>query len=289
MKQILNLTNKEKSPIQYTVSDFPDGQQSLTIDTKSIILSTDEVEIKSRFNSFRDLELIICATAALKNLMIEKIHLYIPHCLGGRSDRKFSEGGINYVKNIVAPIINAQEYSGVSIFDPHSDVLEGCIDKFVKMENYILVRNSIEDYKMKNPGREFRIISPDAGALKKVYLAAENVGYTDEILIGSKHRDMKTGRITRTEVDLKGTSPNWDFFIIDDICDGGRTFIELAKVINSHVWPYDEYFRGKIYLVVSHGIFSAGLESLLDVFETIYTTDSIKEVNNERVHQLKFF
>jgi ribose-phosphate pyrophosphokinase len=289
MKQILNLTNKEKSPIQYTTSDFPDGQQSLTIDTKSIIPSTDEVEIKSRFNSFRDLELIICATAALKNLMIEKIHLYIPHCLGGRSDRKFSEGGINYVKNIVAPIINAQEYSSVSIFDPHSDVLEGCIDKFVKMENYILVRNSIEDYKMKNPGREFRIISPDAGALKKVYLAAENVGYTDEILIGSKHRDMKTGRITRTEVDLKGTSPNWDFFIIDDICDGGRTFIELAKVINSHVWPYDEYFRGKIYLVVSHGIFSAGLESLLDVFETIYTTDSIKEVNNERVHQLKFF
>jgi ribose-phosphate pyrophosphokinase len=82
-------------------------------------------------------------------------------------------------------------------------------------------------------------------------------------------------------VPLNGTNPTEDFFIFDDICDGGRTFIEIAKVIKSHVWPSDEKFQGKIYLVVTHGIFSAGLLELSKWFECVYTTNSVRDIDSE--------
>jgi ribose-phosphate pyrophosphokinase len=64
--------------------------------------------------------------------------------------------------------------------------------------------------------------------------------------------------------------------IIDDICDGGRTFIELAKVIK-------EQTDKPIYLVVTHGIFSGGFEKLSDVLDGIFCTNSVKNINFETV------
>lgn len=80
--KVLNLVNKEESDIKYEVSKFPDGQQSLTIlnSIKGTTLFTlqnhnTDIQIKSRLNDFRDLELIICANAALKNLGLTNVHL----------------------------------------------------------------------------------------------------------------------------------------------------------------------------------------------------------------------
>lgn len=88
------------------------------------------------------------------------------------------------------------------------------------------------------------------------------------------------------------------FFILDDICDGGRTFIEIAKAIkmkqslSSAVHPEN---HGKIYLVVTHGIFSAGLKPLNEYFDGIYTTNSYVVMddpefslrNDNEMHKLK--
>ena len=65
---------------------------------------------------------------------------------------------------------------------------------------------------------KMRLISPDAGALKKVYDVAESIGYKQDIVIASKHRDIGTGKITHTEVPLKTEDLDKDFFILDDIC-----------------------------------------------------------------------
>ena len=61
------------------------------------------------------------------------------------------------------------------------------------------------------------------------------------------------------------------YVIIDDICDGGRTFVELAKVIK------ENQSDAKIYLIVTHGIFSAGFNDLNKFFEKIFTTNSISD------------
>ena len=284
--KILNLAQPEKSEIQFKISRFPDGQQSITLENKGYAFrdTLKNVTIKSRFNSFRDLEIIIAANQTLRQLGAEYVELYVPYFLGARSDRRFEENSVNYLKNVVCPIINLQKFNRVTVVDPHSDVLEACLDNFEKFTNVGVVQFALVDYFAnilkieKSNYTDVELVSPDAGALKKVYHAAEAMSFNKDILIASKHRDIKTGKITHTEVpNLTGTESK-AYFILDDICDGGRTFIELAKAIRLQR-PKGE-FNDKIFLVVTHGLFSAGLKPLNDAFDGIYTTDSINAIDN---------
>ena len=287
----LDLTNPEDSDIKYKISKFPDGQQAITLDLENTIFSSESqsVVIKSRLNSFLDLELIICANQALVELGIvnlafklKEISLYVPYFLGARSDRKFLKGQSNYLKTVICPIINSQNFSRVTVLDPHSDVLEACLNNFQKTSNVGFASAAIEDIDGK-----ITLISPDAGALKKIYDVAEAVE-CDDVIVANKLRDLKTGRIIRTEVPGIDQEPGCkSFVIIDDICDGGRTFIEIAKAIRD-IRPR-EIFNDKIFLVVTHGIFSAGFEELEKLFTGIYTTDSVKEIENELVTQVNVF
>lgn len=307
MAETLNLVNPNDSlSFKYEISRFPDGQQSLRLiedgyNTFQSLRDSDSAHgiiIKSRLNTFSDLEIIICATQALKEAGVKNISLYIPYCIGARSDRKFMEGGINYVKNVIAPIINSQGYEKVTILDPHSDVLEACINNFEKRDNSDLLDFAFRDYFLSKGFETWsasnfdgvRLVSPDAGALKKVFHCAEQLKYRHEVIIASKHRNIETGKIDYTNVPMSVLDADKDVFIIDDICDGGRTFIEIAKAVDearslsSSVQP-EQY--GKNYLIVTHGIFSAGYAQLGEYFETIYTTNSVKNVGETEYHALE--
>lgn len=62
--------------------------------------------------------------------------------------------------------------------------------------------------------------------------------------------------------------------ILDDICDGGRTFIEAVKHLR-------EAGAKRVELYVTHGIFSKGVENLLDNgIDHIYTTNSLGEAKD---------
>ena len=286
--KILDLVDQEKDGdlnLRYKISKFPDGQQSINLD---FIHLEDEVKISSRLNDFKDLEVILCATAALRNLGVKTIHLYVPYFLGARSDRQFEDGGINYLKDVICPIINSQNYETVTIVDAHSDVLEACIHNYRKIDNITLVKFALTDIDNTNGAREKLIlVSPDAGALKKMYHVSEYFKI-ENMVIANKHRDIKTGKITHTEVPGLTQEPgSKNFVIIDDICDGGRTFLEIAKTIRKE--REDSVFNDKIYLVVTHGIFSAGFNELKNWIDGIYCTNSVKNVDNELVKQLNIF
>lgn len=149
----LNLADLQKSDIKYKISKFPDGQQNITIDIVELpkdytwFLTNGSpsysVKIKSRLNNWLDLELITCTVASLRELGIEEIHLYTPYIMGARSDRKFEEGGNNYLRDVLCPIINSLKFKSVTCIDPHSDVLEGCIKGFRKESNLELVKFSL--------------------------------------------------------------------------------------------------------------------------------------------------
>ena len=298
MAEILNLVNpNDKLSFKYEISRFPDGQQSLRLveDGYNTFYSLKDnsqgITMKSRLNTFQDLEIIICATQALKEVGVNRIRLYIPYCMGARSDRKFMDGGINYVKHVIAPIINSQGYEKVIILDPHSDVLEACINNFKKKDTDELLDFAFRDYFISKGFERWdasnfdgvRLVSPDAGALKKVFHCAEQLKYKHEVIIASKHRNLETGKIDYTNVPISVNDADKDIFIIDDICDGGRTFIEIAKAVNdvrnisSAVHPEH---HGKNYLIVTHGIFSAGFDFLAQYFDGIYTTNSVKDVQD---------
>jgi ribose-phosphate pyrophosphokinase len=269
---ILNLAYPEKSQIKFTVSKFPDGQQSITLDT---VPDSNSVLIKSRLNSFQDLELIICVNQAIKALdSTILVTLYVPYFLGARSDRKFTEGGINYLKQVICPIINSQNFDSVTVVDPHSDVLEACLNNFNKYNNFMLVDDALSYMIGEGEEDQIVLVSPDAGAYKKVFDVAKEFNI-EKIITATKVRDLKTGQILRTEIPVLDQHNKLKYVIIDDICDGGRTFIELAKVIK------DSRPTAEIYLVVTHGIFSAGLYELSKHVDGIFTTNSVKDIDAE--------
>ena len=220
-------------------------------------------------NSFKDVELIICANQALRDFGITNIELYVPYFIGGRSDRKFFNGSTNYLKNVICPIINSQGFKKVYVVDPHSDVLEACLTNFQKINNFHLVDDALSYLIGEDEDHTIMLVSPDAGALKKIYDVAKHFRI-DNITTASKVRDMKTGNIIRTELPTMNLKGIEHIIIIDDICDGGRTFIELAKVIRQQT-------DKPIHLVVTHGIFSAGFEELSKHFTRIFTTNSIAD------------
>ena len=279
MAETLNLVNPDNSlSCKYEISRFPDGQQSIRIleHSYNTFYSLKEqptpVIIKSRLNSFQDLELIICANQALKEIGVKSVKLYIPYCIGGRSDRKFQEGGINYIKTVIAPILNSQNFDEVRIMDPHSDVLEACINNFVKINNDKLILMALKSILNEdNDVSNICLVSPDAGAYKKIFDVAKKFGI-DKIITATKVRDIKTGKILHTEIPTLDQHNKLKYIIVDDICDGGRTFIELAKAIHG------SRPTAEVYLVVTHGIFSNGLYELSKEITRIYSTNSVKEI-----------
>jgi ribose-phosphate pyrophosphokinase len=119
------------------------------------------------------------------------------------------------------------------------------------------------------------LVSPDAGAYKKVFDVAKEFNI-ENVITASKVRDINNGKILRTEVpSIEKYDDDMKYVIVDDICDGGRTFIELAKVIK------EQKPNAKIYLVVTHGIFSYGFDPLAQYFDGIYTTNSCQDITND--------
>jgi len=70
---------------------------------------------------------------------------------------------------------------------------------------------------------------------------------------------------------------NDNFLIVDDICDGGGTFIGLGEAIKK-INP-----SAKLELFVTHGFFTKGLDKLLKLYDTIYTTDSVCRIKNDKL------
>jgi ribose-phosphate pyrophosphokinase len=275
----LNLAYPENSDIKFHINSFPDGQQSIDILDLNRVKG-ENIKIYSRIRSFRDIELIIGANQALRQLGANSVSLYVPYFLGSRSDRKFKEGGSNYLKSVIAPIINSQNFDCVLTLDPHSDVLEAVLNNYEKIDNRLLVKSALTAIDNKNDAQDrIILVSPDGGALKKIYDVAEHFKIPN-VITATKHRDITTGKITHTEVPLsdniKANRMHYHgckFVIIDDICDGGRTFIELAKAI------LDKVPDAKIYLIVTHGLFTSGFGELNEHFEKIFTTNSYADVS----------
>ena len=262
---IINLLRSEESDIKYRILNFPDGQKDVVIETELII---GPVTLKSRINNFEDLGLVICAIKALKNMGVEVSYLETPYLLGARSDRQFTKGGTSWLRDVLSPILNNLSLKEIHCLDVHSSVAQAVIPNLIVKDNSELVEWALKDVGSEN----IVLVAPDAGAQHKIFNLAQKIGYEGEIITCSKERDLSTGKILETKVSNLPFGKDRDFIIIDDICDGGRTFIEIAKVIRANFSTDSE-----IYLIVTHGIFSQGLDELAMYFDGIYCTNSYRD------------
>jgi ribose-phosphate pyrophosphokinase len=230
------------------------------------------ISLTHRLNSFQDVGLLCLAVDALRRLGVKEINLFIPYFPAARQDRVMVAGEPLSVK-VYADIINALHLDSVTIYDAHSEVAPALLERCINIPNHDFIQKVVEKI-----GKEVVLISPDGGALKKIYKVSEAIGDI-EVVECSKTREVKTGKLSGFKVykdDLEGK----DCLIVDDICDGGGTFIGLAEALNARN-------AGNLYLAVSHGIFSKGLDALGGYFTEIFTTDSVREIEHEKLTQIK--
>jgi ribose-phosphate pyrophosphokinase len=281
------------SDVQFEIYNFPDGQRQVKIIAPSQALYSKDtpVTISSRMNNFQDLELIICSVMSLRHIGFKEIHLFCPFFLGSRSDRLFEPGTNHYLKDVVCPIINSLNFDTVTVVDPHSDVLEACVNNLKKISNLNLV-----EFALKYLGDEdFTLISPDAGAAKKIFGIADKIDYKGSILICTKTRD-EHGKLSNLNIPLNYEHVSKPIIIIDDICDGGATFVKIGKKIFDYrvATGADAKTFGKVYLIVTHAILSHGFVELDRYFDGIFTTDSYKTIHSAflttyNIKQLELF
>ncbi len=230
------------------------------------------VLITTRLRSFEDIGFLMLAVDALRRMQVKQIAVFIPYFPAARQDRLMVKGEPLSVK-VNAQLVNAMGLDQVYIFDPHSEVTPALLDNVEVIYNYDFIRQVIAMQSKEN----LVLISPDGGALKKIYKLSEQLGGVP-VIECSKVRDVATGKLQSFTVyadDLKGKNG----LIVDDICDGGGTFIGLAQSLR-------EKGIESLDIAVSHGIFSKGTGILLPYFDKIYTTNSFNDLDAASVVQL---
>jgi len=255
--------------IKFDKFTFSGGEPHIRINTE--LSNTDNITITTRVRNFNDLGFLLVATDALKRIGVESINLFLPYFPGARQDRIMQTGEALTVK-IYAQIINAQLYKQVTILDPHSDVTSALINNVIVKSTDSFVKEAISDID------NYLLVAPDAGAVKRVFNAAK-VLKNSNVIDCTKMRETLTGNITGLRVN-SGDLSNQTCVIIDDICDGGRTFIELAKELKKKR-------AGKLILIVTHGIFSKGYDELKKYYHKIICTNSFSDINDKNITQIR--
>jgi ribose-phosphate pyrophosphokinase len=166
---------------------------------------------------------------------------------------------------VMCDLINSLKAQQVTIVDPHSDVTPALINNCkVIRQDEIFYSVIHKEYK------NFVLVSPDVGALKKIYKLAQRLH--SPVIECLKERNVDTGEITGIHIASKYPTSFLDkeLIIVDDICDGGGTYagtIEkpgVARILRNN------FFTGSITLMTTHGLYSKGLQVFDGVIDAVY-------------------
>lgn len=264
----LNLISPAASDIRFKTMIFPDGQPHVKIDMSSLenIDRSKAVKMITRISNANDLLMALFVKNTLDYLEFTHIELHISYLFAARMDRVMLDGEPFSLK-VIASMLNQASFKKIIIFDPHSEVSTALIERSYVVPNHRFVKDALEDYFSNHTKTDYCLVSPDAGALKKIHKLAQWL-QVDNVVECMKERDVKTGALTSFKTTVENLHGQ-TCFIVDDICDGGGTFAGTAKMLK-------EIGAAKVVLIVSHGIFSKG--TTIDYVDEIYTTDSYKPV-----------
>jgi ribose-phosphate pyrophosphokinase len=235
---------------------FPDGQPHFKLETyeREFLSVTIEAAIKNPADLFQ----VVLVSSVLREHGYSEVLLDIRYLLGARMDRAISSQE-PFTLQSVARIINSCGFNRVRILDAHSEVATRLIRNSSNVLPFATVRQ------VRNTCGYPFIVCPDKGARDRVSNLC--AGYHVQC---SKVRDTSTGALKGFSIESHGVNlPYESVLIVDDICDGGGTFVGLAKELR-------KAGAKKVFLFVTHGIFSKSVP--LDGIDQIFTTDSYRDV-----------
>lgn len=235
---------------------FPDGQPHVCVNTM-------DRNFVCRIASSDDLFRLAMAASVAKPR-----RLTIAYLMGGRMDRSLSASE-PYTLKVMCDLINSLGIEQVTVFCPHSQATSDLLSNYWYSQQRLMedmfFGYAVDVLSEKDWG-EMSIVFPDEGACKRFCKADWFKATSYPVVTMSKDRDERTGKIRG--IDIYRGKPTDHCIIVDDLCDGGATFVGAASVLKSNG-------AKKVSLVVAHGIFSKG--TTLDGVDSIVTTNSYKE------------
>lgn len=227
-----------------TVTMFPDNTSQVWKLPENILRDETHVYIKWDFThegEFMHLAQLVMLLRA--NCITSSLYMtYLPY---GRQDKKVRNDSTFALRSF-SKLLNSLEFEKISVLDPHSKEAEKLV---FNLTSYYEVHNIKQVLKLTGTNL---VCYPDKGALDKY----NSLMLYRSVVYGKKTRNQLTGDIEHYEVvgDYNYSSR---ILIVDDICDGGATFVLLAKQLLTKGTE-------EVNMFVTHGIFSKGLKPLKD-------------------------
>lgn len=258
-----------KDAAEVKIFKFPAGESgvSFTHKNSTYIGGTLAGMITLKWESNEDIiNLALLVDAVRREYREIELSLEIPYFPYARQDRVCNKGESLSVK-VIANIINSLGFARVYVTDPHSEVLGAVLDNMIEVHTKDAVSVAVAlCWNHRTFATSAALVSPDAGALKKTFKYAKYCGGIP-VIRADKVRDVMTGSITGTVVYSEHLG-KVDLLVVDDICDGGGTFIPLAAELR-------KITTGTVNLLVTHGIFTKGVDIMQGVFDNIFVINNM--------------
>lgn len=248
--------------IGYEVISFPDGEKHLKINELN---RKDTVEIICRICNSDDLFLLMQLSDILNRQCVTIERITIPYLMTMRCDRLFSFEEA-YSLRIISDIINSFNAQTVLLIEPHSDKSE------------LLINSSFSHYLSLNlvPITSNTIFCfPDKGAYRRYYYKLNS---KFKPIICSKVRNEFDGSLLEFNIEDKGDyKEGMSICVVDDLCDGGGTFIGIGNLLKEKLNPEN------LILNVTHAIQKQGLEKVANIYDEVNITNSYKDWQDEKL------
>lgn len=249
--------------------NFPDSQIHISLNED--VLKSKKTDLECSLCTYSDVVQLLLVSNSLSDYGIEKNVLTINYLISSRYDRKMFEGD-SFDLKIIADLINSCDFNKVRLLNVHSNVSTDLINNSISFE-------CLDLYKEYEPTKNTYLICPDKGAVTRTKYVAKYIGKLKGIIYCNKERDIE-GRITLKIGDLPKDITESEIVIVDDLCDGGGTFIAIASQLPKEI---------KKTLIITHGIFSKGFTELNKHFDKIICTNSFSDIPDYYNNGMKRF
>lgn len=199
-----------------------------------------------------------------------RVSVYMPYLPYARQDRVCTTGESFALEVFIQMLASQQDcFSYLLLKDVHSAAVKDLINKYMPDVEVFHVHQATLALQLP---KFDAIIAPDKGAAEKANLIQPEAQH---IYLTKVRQDGKV-----LYADLETDIIIGDVCIVDDICDGGRTFLSAAEMLD-RTQPQ----MTSLSLYVTHGIFSAGMDVLTRFFDKVYC-HNIMNPNTTGVEQV---
>lgn len=241
-------------PVPSKISTFKGGEVFFELGTT--LHAEQTITIEAYIKNSNDLMVMFSVLQLVQEAGC-KVYIFLPYMPYARQDRKMNPRQANQSEMFWRLLSGYKDIiKGVQVCDVHSQA--ALKETFgLSVHNTTQRQLLVHEYRTKFAwiSECDAIVAPDEGAYEKAKAVADH--FKLPVVVCSKVR-ASTGEIIKTTVE--GDTKDKRLVVIDDIVDGGRTFLGIADKIKD---------AKELNLVCTHGIFSYGKEILQEKFNRI--------------------